>query len=164
MQGILHTIGRWAGVILTGCGLAATVLAQDVAITDARIIVGNGDVIESGTIVVRDGRITDVANGMVNTRGLTTIDGTGMTAMPGFIDAHRHINTGPDEREEMQAHHEAVPAPVEGTVGARGLVIARGHGPDGREGAEAQGRQGGLRPARQDHVCLPGADQPQRLP
>src|SRR5690606_28902547 len=30
-----------------------------------------------------------------------------MTAMPGFIDAHRHINTGPNEREEMQAQLEA---------------------------------------------------------
>jgi imidazolonepropionase-like amidohydrolase len=27
--------------------------------------------------------------------------------MPGFIDAHRHINTGPDEKAEMQAQLEA---------------------------------------------------------
>ena len=30
--------------------------AQDVAITNVRIIVGNGQVIESGTIIVRGGR------------------------------------------------------------------------------------------------------------
>jgi imidazolonepropionase-like amidohydrolase len=30
-----------------------------------------------------------------------------MTAMPGFIDAHRHINSGPNEREEMQAQLDA---------------------------------------------------------
>ena len=78
-------------------------VAQNVAITDARIIVGNGEVIESGTIVIRDGRIADVGTGRANTRGLTVIDGRGLTAMPGFIDAHRHINTGPNEREEMQA-------------------------------------------------------------
>jgi imidazolonepropionase-like amidohydrolase len=83
------------------------VLAQDVAIANARIIVGNGEVIESGTIVVRDGRITDVGSGRIATRGLTTIDARGLTAMPGLIDAHRHINTGPDEREEMQAQLEA---------------------------------------------------------
>ena len=25
-----------------------------------------------------------------------------MTAMPGFIDAHRHVNTGPNEKQQMQ--------------------------------------------------------------
>jgi imidazolonepropionase-like amidohydrolase len=30
-----------------------------------------------------------------------------MTAMPGFIDAHRHINTGPNEKAQMQALLEA---------------------------------------------------------
>src|SRR5262249_48591857 len=34
-------------------------------------------------------------------------DAKGMTAMPGFIDAHRHINTGPMEKEQMQAQLEA---------------------------------------------------------
>lgn len=91
-------------VLLLGPGLAT---AQNVAITNARVIVGNGDVIESGTIVVRDGRITEVTSGGANTRGLETIDAAGMSAMAGFIDAHRHINTGPDEREEMQAQLEA---------------------------------------------------------
>ncbi len=81
--------------------------AQDVAITNARIIIGNGTVIDSGTIVVRDGRIAEVTAGRTGTRGLSTINAGGMTAMPGFIDAHRHINTGPNEREEMQAQLEA---------------------------------------------------------
>lgn len=82
-------------------------LAQDVAITNARIIVGNGSVIESGTIVVRDGRIAQIGPGQIRAPGLTVIDADGLTAMPGFIDAHRHINTGPNEREEMQAQLEA---------------------------------------------------------
>ena len=25
-----------------------------------------------------------------------------MTAMPGFIDGHRHVNTGPNEKTQMQ--------------------------------------------------------------
>src|SRR5690606_34372888 len=85
----------------------ALALAQDVAITNARIVVGNGEVIDSGTIVVRGGRIAEVTAGRASARGLRTIDARGMTAMPGFIDAHRHINTGPNEREEMQAQLEA---------------------------------------------------------
>jgi imidazolonepropionase-like amidohydrolase len=89
-------------------GLAAqTASAQDVAITNARIVVGNGTVIASGTIVVRGGKIVSASAGAANTQGLKTIDARGMTAMPGFIDAHRHINTGPMEQQQMQALLEA---------------------------------------------------------
>ena len=60
-------------------------IAQDVAITNARIIVGNGQVIESGTIVVRGGKIASVSPGSASTQGLRVIDAKGMSAMPGFI-------------------------------------------------------------------------------
>jgi len=80
--------------------------AQDIAIANARIVIGNGTVINSGTIVVRGGKIVAVAPGAA-TQGLKTIDAKGMTAMPGFIDAHRHINTGPNEKTQMQALLEA---------------------------------------------------------
>ena len=92
---------------LTVLALSGTALAQDIAISNARIIVGNGEIIDAATLIVRDGRITEVSRGGGNTRGLPTIDATGLTAMPGFIDAHRHINTGPNDREEMQAQLEA---------------------------------------------------------
>jgi imidazolonepropionase-like amidohydrolase len=87
---------------------AATVAsAQNAAITNVRIIVGNGPVIESGTLVVRDGKIASVGTGKVDTKGLTVIDGKGLTALPGFIDDHKHINTGPDEKAQMQSLLEA---------------------------------------------------------
>ena len=103
--GSLRGIG--ASIMLVTVAAAGSAFAQDIAITNARIVVGNGDVIESGTIVVRDGRIAEVVGGQASAAGLTTIDASGMTALPGFIDAHRHINTGPNEREEMQAQLEA---------------------------------------------------------
>jgi imidazolonepropionase-like amidohydrolase len=81
--------------------------AQDVAITNARVVVGNGAVIDSGTVIVRAGKIVSVAAGAAGTQGLKTIDAKGMTAMPGFIDAHRHTNTGPNEKAQMQALLEA---------------------------------------------------------
>ncbi|HEX6999897.1 MAG TPA: amidohydrolase family protein [Gammaproteobacteria bacterium] len=105
-----HSLVLAAGFALLAAGgslAPAPAAAQDVAITNARIIVGNGTVIESGTIVVRDGRIAQVGADVAVPRGLDTIDARGLTAMPGFIDAHRHINTGPNEREEMQAQLEA---------------------------------------------------------
>jgi imidazolonepropionase-like amidohydrolase len=102
----IHPAGRVVAAAWL-CVAASAAWAQDIAITNARIVVGNGDVIESGTIVVREGRIAEVAAGPADTAGLQTIDAAGLTAMPGFIDAHRHINTGPDEKEEMQALLEA---------------------------------------------------------
>jgi imidazolonepropionase-like amidohydrolase len=83
------------------------VSAQDVAVVNARVIVGNGAVINSGTVIVRAGKIVSVSPGAASAQGLKTIDAKGMTAMPGFIDAHRHINTGPDEKAQMQALLEA---------------------------------------------------------
>ena len=86
---------------------AQSVSAQDAAITNARVIVGNGTVIGSGTVIVRAGKIVSVSAGAANTQGLKTIDAKGMSVMPGFIDAHRHINTGPNEKAQMQALLEA---------------------------------------------------------
>ena len=81
--------------------------AQDVTITNARIIVANGNVIDRGSIVVRGGKIVSVAPGAPSATSGQTIDAKGMTAMPGYIDAHRHINTGPNEKTQMQAQLEA---------------------------------------------------------
>ena len=86
---------------------AGPATAQDVAITNARIIVGSGQVIDSGTIIVRGGKIESVAAGRASTRGLTTIDAKGMTAMPGFIDGHKHVTTNPNEKGQMQSALEA---------------------------------------------------------
>jgi imidazolonepropionase-like amidohydrolase len=83
-------------------GLAA---AQDVAITNARIIVGSGQVIDSGTIIVKGGKIVSVAAGTAPTQGLRVIDAKGMSAMPGFIDGHKHVNNY--NAEQMKSLIEA---------------------------------------------------------
>jgi len=86
---------------------APNLAAQDVAITNVRIIVGNGPVIPSGTIIVRGGKIVSASAGAANTQGLQVIDAKGMSALPGFIDSHKHINTNPDEKAQMQSLLEA---------------------------------------------------------
>jgi imidazolonepropionase-like amidohydrolase len=88
-------------------GATLSLSAQDLTITNARIIAANGSVIERGSIIVRAGNIVSVAPGAASTAGGTILDARGMTAMPGFIDAHRHINTGPEEKQQMQALLEA---------------------------------------------------------
>jgi imidazolonepropionase-like amidohydrolase len=83
------------------------VAAQDVAITNARVIVGNGQVIESGTIIVRGGKIASVSAGAAPTQGLRTIDAKGMSAMPGFIDGHKHVSNGENAAAQMRSLLEA---------------------------------------------------------
>jgi len=77
---------------------AQPLAAQDLAITNARVIVGTGQVIEQGTIVIKGGRIASVSAGGTASPGLKVIDGKGLTAMPGFIDGHRHIIGGDAQR------------------------------------------------------------------
>src|SRR5690242_11364912 len=93
--------------ILVGAAAAALLLspavkAQEVTITNARIIVGNGQVIDNGSIVVRGGRIASLAAGKPAQTAGRVIDARGMSAMPGFIDAHRHLTFRPDAATEMQ--------------------------------------------------------------
>ena len=88
-------------------GMPIGAAAQDVAITNARIVVGSGQVIESGTIIVRSGSIVTVTPGATPTQGLTVIDAKGLSAMPGFIDSHKHVNDGPDAKGQMQSLLEA---------------------------------------------------------
>src|SRR5580658_3441163 len=106
----------------------ATLAAQDLTITNVRIIGPNAGVIERGSIVVRGGKIVSAAAGAPTVVSGRTIDAKGMTAMPGFIDAHRHINTGPNEKAQMQALLEAGYTTVlSGGGPAEGNITPRAH-------------------------------------
>ena len=121
---------RHSFIVLACLTLAAAspLCAQDITITNARIVVANGTVIEQGSIVVRGGKIISVSQGAPSAAAGTTIDAKGMTAMPGFIDAHRHINTGPNEKVQMQALLEAGYTTVlSGGGPAEGNITLRDH-------------------------------------
>jgi len=102
--------------------------AQDLTITNARIIGPDAGVIERGSIVVRGGKIVSVAAGAPAATSGRSVDAKGMTAMPGFIDGHRHINTGPNEKQQMQALLEAGYTTVlSGGGPAEGNITLRDH-------------------------------------
>src|SRR3954471_18975336 len=119
-------------VLLVAGLLPAAVAAQDLTITNARIIVGNGTVINQGSIVVRGGRIVWAVAGLADAQGAKaggpTIDGRGLTAIAVFIDAHRHVNTGPNEKEQMQALLDAGYTTIlSGGGPAEGNITLRDH-------------------------------------
>jgi imidazolonepropionase-like amidohydrolase len=76
---------------------ASTVAAQDLVITNARILDVGTDIVR-GTIVIDDGRIVSVAAGAAAAGGRPTLDAGGRTVLPGYIDAHRHIINGDADR------------------------------------------------------------------
>jgi imidazolonepropionase-like amidohydrolase len=67
--------------------------AQNLIITNARIIAGPGQVIEKGSLVIKDGRIAAVSSGSspAAAKGVKVINATGMTVIAGYIDDHRHL-------------------------------------------------------------------------
>lgn len=58
-----------------------------VAIKDARIVTVGGASIEKGTVVLKDGLISDVGTNVAIPPGAWVVDGAGLTVYPGFIDA-----------------------------------------------------------------------------
>jgi imidazolonepropionase-like amidohydrolase len=88
--------------------LAGAASAQDLVITNGRVLDGTGRVFERATLVVRDGRLVSVAADAAGEAGAgagaagasavdraaRTIDAGGKTVMPGLIDAHRHLVQG----------------------------------------------------------------------
>lgn len=73
--------------------LTSGAAAQNLVISNARIIAGPGQVIEKGAVVIQNGRIAAVTGGAAPAapQGATVIDATGMTVIAGYIDDHRHI-------------------------------------------------------------------------
>lgn len=78
-------------LFVTFCTPAA---AQVTAFVGGRVIDGTGQVIESATVVVRDGTIAEVgpdADVRVP-EGATRVDTRGKTLMPGLVNAHGHLS------------------------------------------------------------------------
>jgi imidazolonepropionase-like amidohydrolase len=73
---------------------AAPAAAQTTAFVGGRIVDGTGKVIERGTVIVRDGKIVQVGPTASVTvpQGAERIDLSGLTLMPGLINAHGHIS------------------------------------------------------------------------
>jgi imidazolonepropionase-like amidohydrolase len=72
----------------------------------ARLITGDGGVVEDGVLVVRDGRIAAVgASGDVQVpRGATRVDLAGKTVMPTLVNTHVHVATQRDDLVDMLQH------------------------------------------------------------
>jgi imidazolonepropionase-like amidohydrolase len=63
----------------------------DTAIVGGRVVPVEGEPVEGGTVLVRDGKIAAVEGpGFTVPSGLAVVDAAGKWVLPGFIDAHAH--------------------------------------------------------------------------
>jgi imidazolonepropionase-like amidohydrolase len=95
-------LGRFTGLVfvLTTSGLSGAQAPDAAGAADvgrawigARIIDGTGrPPIENATLFIRGGRIEAVGKRIKLPRGVTRIDATGKTIIPGLINAHGHVN------------------------------------------------------------------------
>ena len=72
------------------------------AVVGARIEIGNGKVIEKGTVLVRDGMIEAVGTDVKVPPEAEIIKGDGLTVYPGFIDAHSTRGVTPPDPQPVQ--------------------------------------------------------------
>ncbi len=77
------------GLVLISC----SALAQEaVLISNARLVVGDGSVIENGSLLLEGGVISAVGEGLIDAPGgVRAIDGSGKTVIPALIDGHAHL-------------------------------------------------------------------------
>ena len=63
-----------------------------VLISNARLVIGDGSVIENGSLLFADGAIAAVGDGVIDAPdGARMIDGSGKTVIPALIDGHTHL-------------------------------------------------------------------------
>lgn len=74
------------------------------AIVGGHIFTGTGGEIESGTILIRDGKIEAVGSDVAVPAGYQVIDAHGEWVTPGIIDVHSHLGVYPSP--EVQAHSD----------------------------------------------------------
>ena len=97
----------FAWVVLGSCEAGSDAPASSaVAFEGARVIVGDGAVIEDAVFVVDDGLIGQVgASGAVDIPdGAARVDLSGKTVMPAIVNAHFHLNPERGARTEQLRH------------------------------------------------------------
>src|SRR5262249_21703521 len=94
-------MGAWQAYAKTNIS-KQRVLARDLSrsrswlIRDARVFVGDGTVIERGSVLVRDGKIVEVYSGNApepKAVRAEAVDAAGKTLLPGLADVHVHLGS-----------------------------------------------------------------------
>ena len=114
------------------------------AFTGARLIIGDGETIESGTIVVRDGVIEAVgaSDAVAVPEDASTVDLAGKTVTPGLINAHGHVNNVIGLRADASFYTEEHVVNQLALYARYGITTVASLGGDGPEAVAVRDREG----------------------
>src|SRR6186713_300435 len=149
-----------AALLAIACSsvIATAANAQNLVVTNARILDGTGGEIANGTIVVEGGVIRSVRAGGAPAGSANVVDAGGRTVMPGFVDAHRHV--GAAEPDLMKAFIDAGFTTVLDALGDVPALVAVRKKIDAGEIVGPRLKISGLVPLNQ--TALPGGVDPAR--
>ncbi len=102
--------GLLAAAALVAFATPAT--AQTVAITNGRVVIGDGgDPIDGGTVVIRDGRVVAAGAGVAVPPGATVIDATGKWVTPGLMSGFSRVGLAEVDADNSSNDTSAATAP-----------------------------------------------------
>src|ERR1041385_194214 len=88
----MRRVSAIAAAIAALAVVAGPARADITAFEGARLIVGNGNVVESGTLVIDGNKIVQAGQGVAVPAGAARIKLAGKTVMPAIIDTHVHLS------------------------------------------------------------------------
>ncbi|MCI0616557.1 hypothetical protein L0244_26555, partial [bacterium] len=71
--------------------VARSGISETIVIEHATLYPGTSATIADGSIVIVDGKISEIGAGITTPSGAKVIDGRGKHVLPGFIDTHSHM-------------------------------------------------------------------------
>lgn len=94
--------------------------SPSVLIQNATVLDGLGNLLESGDVLLRDGKVAAVGEdvGIPDDEGLITIDASGKWVTPGIIDNHSHLGVYPSPSVSAHDDGNEISAPVTAEVWA----------------------------------------------
>jgi imidazolonepropionase-like amidohydrolase len=134
-----------AAMAVVMAGLAGSARADVTAFENARLVLGNGNVVENGTLVIDGNRIVQAGQGVAVPAGATRVNLAGKTVMPAIIDTHVHLSAtrerlvrdlkqraywgvsaamsmGTDNLELMSMRNEVIPGAARFLSAGRGIT------------------------------------------
>src|SRR5437879_5954712 len=89
----MRKVTRFLLATTVGVLIAGSASAQVTVFEGARMIVGDGRVVDNATLVVDGARIVQAGAGVQAPAGATRVNLAGKTVMPMIIDTHVHLST-----------------------------------------------------------------------
>ncbi|WP_101927242.1 MULTISPECIES: amidohydrolase [Luteimonas] len=98
------------------------IAAPPVLIQNATVLVGDGQRLEAGDVLLQDGRIVAVGRDLAVPADAQRVDGTGKWVTPGIIDVHSHLGVYPSPGARAHSDGNEATAPITAQVWAEHSV------------------------------------------